>query len=1114
LRKKKGKFKSLLLIVVFVLISIFLLACEDEEETFDFKIFDEINESIELPTETSTDISLPTTTNLSQEARLSWTSSNFRVITQEGKVIQPDVDTRVTLELFITIGRHMKTYEYEVLVKGKDPIVLDTNKFKTPAGYACLGVTSRENVPEENVYVVNNEIEFLDAYIESQNKVNVVIEITKDLNLGARYIGQLLVEQGKWDGVNPRQTPYLDGKNFRENTNLPENHPVLLENGVGQLIVDGRDGLMIYSKNGATISHLTTLIKGNSNNIVFRNLKLKGIWEWDEIDRGDYKALDWDFFTIEFSKNIWLDHLTFKTAYDGIVDVKGGVSNITLSWLHLDFTVDEFIVSQFDYLEENIQRYPFYRELRDTISKEDITTVAAGQKKGFNFGNTEGGPNFESITITMHNIYAKNLQDRFPRLRRGDVHVYNVVLDSEELQRLRHINMKVISQALVPTEQGAILMENSRIVGVREPIKTHQSSNLDPDFTGRFKVVNSEYRNHDVYYFGSSDDPDFLNPWKRSNQNVDYDLEFFFRSYETLPYEYELNDARDLTRVFSDNLVGAGTIEGFDWLEITGQVDPKTVNKGYKIDESKIEGLERHISRLGTEIPTFTPKLYNYYTNNILRVDREYMYYVDTSKVDINTPGFYDIEYTFILLHNEKEVKYTQQFVVYDPNLENEIYDHDIGRPFDNILDGSVDVYEANGTLYYLLSNNETETQQTVIDNGTTKLIDSTVVEFKNLDVELYDYIHFVVVSNDLNSKVFSHKIDKELVVEISTPAEFNAMLIDLNSNGRYYKLLNDIDFTDYELHYLNADNVFQGVFDGQGFTLKNLNRHAYGGGVFHTLKDAKIKDVTFDNILIDIHKTPIYDEETGQQTGWQNTSARAGVVAGQIKGGFGIIENVTIKNSTVKTENNYGAIVVGKVEGYSDAMFKNITVLDSKVLEEGEYSGGITAGVARNSTGLFEDIYVNGLLIKEDKNKMIGTIVGRAEVGVTVRRVIAMNVTHTTSGQIGGVLGKDDRKGQPLETNFEHVFIDLTPTIVVDTNGDPNRYMGNLVGNPDSSFGHVIGQTNVWGTTFEKGSSGINAPNIVEKNELTATWWETNFAELLTSGLWEVKDNLVVLKK
>ncbi len=734
--------------IILLLFTFILVSCGKDND--DNTLFDLVKEEISLPSETTTNINLPTKSEAVPEADLYWTTDNFFVINNKGFLFRPDTDTVVNFELIVTIGIDVQVFKYQVKAIGWEDQTLSLDTFKDPQGFASLGITNRKG-QTENFYEANDELEFLEALVDSKDKKNVIIKINNDLNLGAKYVGRLLQEKGLWDGVNPKDTPYLDGKVFRENTNMPQIHPTLLRDGIGQLIIEDKDGLMIYSEKGVTINHLTVHIKGSlgkgSNNIVFRNLEMRGIWEWDEIDRGDYKSLDWDYFTVERARNIWIDHVTFRTSYDGIMDIKGDVSNITLSWLNLDFIVDDFIEDQFTYLEENINSFPFYRELRETVKMEDIATVAAGQKKAFNWGNTESGPGFESITVTMHHVYAKNLQDRFPRLRRGDVHTYNLVLDSEDLRRLRHIDMKVISQAMVPTEQGAILMENSRFIGVSQPIKTHQSNNLDEDFTGRFKIIDSEYFYGNDYYYGSSDDNDVFNPWIRSNQNITYDLPFFFRNYENVPYEYQMQDANKLTKVFKDNPIGAGLIPGFDWLEITNLIDINTVDKGKKIDEERIGGLDRYLAEKDMPLKSFTPVLYNYYTGNQLRLDRDFTYYIDSSNVLLDTPGMYEIEYTFTLLHNNEEVKYYQPYVVYDPQGPNEIYESQINRPFNNILYGELSLYEDTGTIYMLLSNNENESSEDIIENGMANSITNTTYYFNDLDVTDYSYIHFVTIN-------------------------------------------------------------------------------------------------------------------------------------------------------------------------------------------------------------------------------------------------------------------------------------------------------------------------------------------------------------------------------
>ena len=1106
------------LIGMLLLFAFVLVGCKEKKTEFQ-KIF----ESLNLPTETIADLNLPVEVD---GVSINWSSDNYRVINGDGRFIRPDEDVKVTLSAAMNKGTHFEFFEHEVKALGWEEQKINLNSLKDPQGFASINVTNRKNL-KDKVLVANNELEFIEHLYDTQDQKDVVIKITKDLNMGAKNIAKLAkAKDPSWDGKDPKKTKYLDGKVFRENTNIPTLHPILLEEGVGQLIIQSRDGLMIYSEEGITIKHMTTHIKGNiskgkSKNIVFRNLHLTGIWEWDEVDRGDYKSLDWDYFTIEDAEDIWLDHLTLGTAYDGLADVKGNTKNITLSWLNLDFGVDDFIKAQFDFLEENRKDYPFYDTLRKDISKETISIVAAGQKKGFNFGNTEGGPNFEEITITMHNIYAKNLQDRFPRLRRGDVHIYNVILDSEELQELKDARMKVISQGLVPTEQGAILMENSSFVGVNEPIKTHQASNLDEDFTGRFKVVNSEYTNQAHYYLGSSGEPGLANPWVRSNNNISSDLDFYFRNYQTLPYEYDSTDANKLSRKFKDNPMGASKIEGFDWLDIK-KMDNTTIDRGKKINDKKIEGLNEFNGQVGKPIPIFDITLYNFYTGLKFR-DTDFSYYSNASEIDVNVPGKYDITYTFYLFDFPDElVEYTQRINIYDPNDDNVVYDSEIGRPFDNLLSGILKVYESKGTLYYYLSNDPLINNGIVVEQGESIDIKGTTVEFNYVDVTGSKYMHFVVVEDEFTTdlEVYTHEIESEIIVEITNYLGIASMLTAVNSNGRYYKLMNDIDFSELErdiLPKLSADNIFRGVFDGSGYTISNLYRHGYGGGLFHTIADGKVKNITFDNVEIDIHSTRIIDDE-GVDVGEQKTSARAGIVAGQIKGGLGILDNITIKNSKVISNNNYASILVGKVEGYSSALITNIYVENSQVKQTGEYAGGLIAGIENNTTTSITDIYIDGLEVierfgEETGHKMIGIVAGRVGTGTHMERIFITNANADTKASIGGLIGKDDRKGQAVDTILKDIYVDLA--IKTHSKADGN-YFGNLIGNPDKGSGHApVLLDNVWGSAVETLSSGQSADEeyTIELNELNLAWYKANFQNFLDSGLWEVVGNKIVLK-
>src|SRR5690606_27830056 len=118
----------------------------------------------------------------------------------------------------------------------------------------------------------DTEIEFLDA-LSNQN--NRIIKVTEDLNMGYYNVVRLLEDAGK----TPEQIEnfYTDGSFYRMNQNAPTLHPILLEEGVGQLIIQNRNnGLMIYSETGITIRHLTSQIK-TSKDVVVRNIHFTGI---------------------------------------------------------------------------------------------------------------------------------------------------------------------------------------------------------------------------------------------------------------------------------------------------------------------------------------------------------------------------------------------------------------------------------------------------------------------------------------------------------------------------------------------------------------------------------------------------------------------------------------------------------------------------------------------------------------------------------------------------------------------------------------------------------------------------------------------------------------------
>jgi len=437
-----------------------------------------------------------------------------------------------------------------------EELPVDNSRLHNPFGFSSLIITNR-SIYKDDIRVVNNAIEFLDALLDTAVKV---IRIDEDLSLGSKTITADLTNAGK--SLSTYSNVY------RAHSRQPLTHPILKETGVGQVRLNDRSDLMIYSEKGIQIKHAAVQIE-RSSNIIIRNLHVSELWEWDEYSEGQYKRNDWDYFSLKDVNGVWFDHITFDQVYDGIIDLREYSQNVTLSWSKLNFTPNAFIDAQIDYLEENRSTHPYYDRLRtEGITKEDLKVFASFQKKGFNLGNTTDGTGFENITMTFHHLEVFNLMDRMPRLRKGDVHLYHMILDNTLLYqtrlRLNSPNLSFVNQGLVSTEGGSILLEHSIYKFVSTPIKNHQDSDPDVKYTGTYQVINSEMIQANRTYFGSSTDRNSL--WIHTGANEA--LPYHMRNYESIPYAYALEDVFYLPETFEEYPTGALEIEDFDWLYV------------------------------------------------------------------------------------------------------------------------------------------------------------------------------------------------------------------------------------------------------------------------------------------------------------------------------------------------------------------------------------------------------------------------------------------------------------------------------------------------------------------------------------------------------------------
>lgn len=196
-------------------------------------------------------------------------------------------------------------------------------------------------------------------------------------------------------------------------------------------------------------------------------------------------------------------------------------------------------------------------------------------------------------------------------------------------------------------------------------------------------------------------------------------------------------------------------------------------------------------------------------------------------------------------------------------------------------------------------------------------------------------------------------------------------------------------------------ENYFTGTFDGNGHSIKNLTlveNEAKEGkayiGFFGYAKNATIKDVTFENVYINI---PCLDIDHSQ--------GHIGAVAGSLEG-TSTIENVTVKGdiTVYTTQAANGASRVAVVAGgnaYGDVTMKNVHVVANED----------SSLIANNNVGALAG-QLQGKMVFENCSSNINVTANKFFAGGLVG-IAAGDSTFTncrTTGDIAVVAGREGR--------------------------------------------------------------------------------------------------------
>lgn len=239
----------------------------------------------------------------------------------------------------------------------------------------------------------------------------------------------------------------------------------------------------IYSAFGTGGFRRGTLRLDGVRNIILRNLKFRELWEWDDATAGAYDRNDWDYLTIlsrfgsadvtSRAHHVWIDHCDFEKSYDGLFDLVQGADLITISWCKLAGVLSgetaRWVQRQMDYLEANQALFPHYR-----LAREFAGPAALRQREMFQFKGNLVGNSTEPLTaardrghlnVTFHHNWYSRVDQRMPRMRFGNAHVFNLLADSSAGRDV----LALSRLGVAATSGAAVRIENAWFSDVRTP---------------------------------------------------------------------------------------------------------------------------------------------------------------------------------------------------------------------------------------------------------------------------------------------------------------------------------------------------------------------------------------------------------------------------------------------------------------------------------------------------------------------------------------------------------------------------------------------------------------------------------------------------------------------
>ncbi len=356
---------------------------------------------------------------------------------------------------------------------------------------------------------------------------------------------------------------------------------------------------------------------------------------------------------------------------------------------------------------------------------------------------------------------------------------------------------------------------------------------------------------------------------------------------------------------------------------------------------------------------------------------------------------------------------------------------------------------EITGTIYarlYDLDGNAISSRSFSKTEGDHAL-DAVTITFAALGLEQSYRIDVVATVERDTITVAQYEFQTIGTIHITSVDDF----LDMDTyRGADYVLDNDLDFDGVDFVSPFSSSSFTGTFDGQGYTLSNidiqtaqstidLNNNYYYIGVFgYVGSSALISNVVLDGVTM--------GSETEPQV--LDNFSRVGFFAGYVSSSSATLENITVQNShyyieTSTDEYIYAGGIVGELRGEllgATITNSSIQITTTSTDDDSGYLvklGGAVGFLQLDAVAREIDVDVD--LSYETS---ISEFEDEAVLKVAIGGAIGDNIAINSSNSVADIIAKGN-----IDVSF-----DLTPVDEFD-HGSYALYVGGLVGNSSTKI-------------------------------------------------------------